>query len=155
MFCGDVMRSDVECCWAGESVTRAAERMRRRNLGFLPVCNERGQAIGAVTDRDLVVRVLADGRSSRIPVGDVMTKGVVTCSQNDALGIAEERMMRYRVERVVVVDGWWRPVGIISLADLAQRELPHRTGEILSATRAREVPPKRRGWASFDDEDAR
>src|SRR5262245_4329462 len=60
MKCSDLMKTDVECCDADESIVFVAERMRLRNVGFVPVCNAAGAVVGTITDRDLVVRVLAN-----------------------------------------------------------------------------------------------
>ena len=88
MLCREVMKATVECIQPHDSVQAAARRMRAANVGFLPVCNPSGRVVGTVTDRDLVVRSLADGMELDTPVSDVMTTDVITCLETDSLARA-------------------------------------------------------------------
>lgn len=138
MLCRDIMNK-VECCWLDDPVADVAGRMRARHVGFLPVCNHEGQVVGTITDRDLAVRVLADRLSLDTPVHAVMSKGPITCRPNDLLEDAEQLMERYFKWRIVVVDGHRRPVGVISLSDIADAELPTRAAKLLREISARDV----------------
>ncbi|HZA49460.1 MAG TPA: CBS domain-containing protein, partial [Myxococcaceae bacterium] len=62
MRCEEIMKKDVECVSPQDTVQAAAKRMRDENIGFLPVCDQSKKVQGTVTDRDLAIRVLADGR---------------------------------------------------------------------------------------------
>jgi CBS domain-containing protein len=138
MRCQDLMTTNVECAWARESVLTAAARMRFRGVGFLPVCDDDGHVLGSVSDRDLTVRVLADERSPRrTPVDAVMTHAVVCCRPSDPLDVVELRMKKQRASRVVCVDAEHRPVGIITLADIALAEWTLRAGDVLRAVAER------------------
>jgi len=119
MKCSDIMKKSVQCAGVGETVAAVAARMRDQNIGFLPVCGESGRAIGTVTDRDLTTRVLAECCGPGVCVETVMTKGVITCRPEDDLRIAEELMSQYKISRIVCSDRSGRPVGVISLSDIA------------------------------------
>lgn len=138
MRCGDVMNK-VECCFVDDPVAEVAGRMRARHVGFLPVCNDLGQVIGTITDRDLTVRVLADGLSPGTPVQAVMSKGPITCRPEEGLEDAERMMERYYKWRIVVVDARRRPIGIVSLSDIADAEQYGRTGKLLREISSRDV----------------
>jgi CBS domain-containing protein len=138
MRCGEVM-NQVECCFVDDSVAHVAGRMRARHVGFLPVCNDHGQVIGTITDRDLTVRILADRLSPETPVQAVMSKGPITCRAEAPLEDVERLMERYYKWRIVVVDPRRRPIGIISISDIADTEQYGRTGKLLRDISSREV----------------
>jgi len=137
--CKDVMKHDVKMLRPDDTVVRAAQRMRDCNVGFLPVYDEREGLVGTVTDRDLAVRVLAEGRDPSTPVTAVMTREIVTCREDDDLELAEEIMATQRKSRLLCTDDAERLVGVLSLADIAQHEKAARTGEMLRAITAREA----------------
>jgi CBS domain-containing protein len=142
MKCSTVMKTDVACCRSDDSVTVAAKRMKTRNVGFLPVCDEAGAVLGTVTDRDLALRVLADHRPSEgTTAQDVMTPELICCSPEDELEVAEELMAQYRKSRIVCADDHRRPVGVISLSDLARVEDRVKATEILDSVTRREASP--------------
>jgi CBS domain-containing protein len=140
MKCSSLMKADLECCRHDATVEEAAERMKKRNIGFMPVCDEGGAAIGTVTDRDLAIRVLGERRDAPFTlVEEVMTPEVVSCSPEDELEVAERLMEQYRKSRIVLVDDRGRPVGVISLSDVALVEKGVRAAEILQAVVSREA----------------
>ncbi len=102
----------------GDSVRTAAERMSALAVGSLPVF-EGGRAVGMLTDRDLVVRVLARGLDGATPVRAAMTPGIVVCFADEDIGVAAGTMAREHVRRVIVVDRDLQPVGMLSVDDLA------------------------------------
>ncbi|MBX3192781.1 MAG: CBS domain-containing protein [Labilithrix sp.] len=122
MRCKDIMKIDVEVCWVMDPAAEVAERMRTRGIGFLPVCSETGEVVGTVTDRDLTVRLLAERLPHRTPIHRIMSTTPVTCSPFDPLALAEDTMRRHHIRRIVCVDERNRPLGIISLADIADVE---------------------------------
>jgi CBS domain-containing protein len=129
----EVMTAGVECTRPGESIAQAAERMRRLNVGALPVCGEDDKLAGMITDRDITIRATADGcNPSGTRVADIMTTEIVTCFEDqdvhDAMNIMEDRQIR----RLVVLNKNKRLVGIVSLGDLALRTMDERLcGEVL------------------------
>lgn len=132
------MISPVECAVLDEPVSEVARRMRDGNIGFLPVCSWEGKVLGAVTDRDLAVRSLAEGASPGRPVRELMTPLVVSLSADDDVRAAGALMREHRTQRVVVVDEAGRALGVVSLADLARADASS-AGAVLREVVGREV----------------
>src|SRR5207253_3180396 len=130
---------DVALVHESERAWAAAALMRDRNVGFLPVCDQDGRVIGTITDRDIAVRVVADGVSSDRNVGEVMTAAVFSVHPDDDLARAEQLMEAEHVSRIVVVDGDGKLAGVISLSDVADRERVERAGEVFTEVAARET----------------
>jgi CBS domain-containing protein len=95
-------------------------KMRDKNVGFLPVCDESKKAIGSITDRDLAIRVLANGGQTATPVRDVMTREVVSCRPDDDVSVAARLMEEQHKSRVMCLDQDGRLAGVLSLSDIAQ-----------------------------------
>lgn len=145
MLCRDLMKSPAICCSVDDPASRVAAIMRSRKLGFLPVCDTDGRVVGTVTDRDLAIRVLAECFQSstprlvtHTPVRHVMTHGPVTCAPQDDLAVAEERMRRNHKSRIICVDERRKPIGVISLSDIARGD-ESGVGELLRQITEREV----------------
>jgi CBS domain-containing protein len=115
----DVMTTGVECVRPETTLQEAAASMKSLNVGPLPVC-EGDRPVGIITDRDIVIRAISEGRDPRTtPVKDVMTKDVVTVLETDDVKDAARLMKDRQIRRVVVVGGDKRVVGIVSLGDIA------------------------------------
>ena len=115
----DLMTPDPTTVLPETSVSEAAERMAREDVGPLPVV-ENDRLVGIVTDRDFVVRVLAEGRDpSSTTVREVASEELVTASIDDDLVTTLELLAKHQVRRVPVVDGD-RLVGIVAQADVAR-----------------------------------
>ena len=118
----DVMTNPVIRIDPEESVAVAARTLAHYNIGALPVCGGDGSVCGLVTDRDLVTRCLAAGRSpASTPVRDVMTVGLVTARPDMDAGAAAHLMGRQQIRRLPVVE-YGRLCGMVSLGDLAGKE---------------------------------
>lgn len=141
MICSEIMKSSIECAAPTDSAGSAAKKMRDHNVGFLPVCDENLQVLGTLTDRDLAIRVLAEGRPDTTPVADLMTHEVVACRTSDNLSRAEELMGLFRVSRMLCVDEDGLLAGVISLSDIAQHETLSRAAQILRDVTMRETAP--------------
>ena len=113
MLCADLMKSDVECVSPETSIRDAARRMRDTNVGFLPVCDESMRAIGALTDRDIAVRAVAD---SLPPT----TSEVIACRPDDDIEYARDLMTRHQKSRIMCISSSGRIEGVISLSDIVQ-----------------------------------
>lgn len=122
MKCGDVMKTDIEILDGRATVLDAAKRMRGRGVGFLPVCDDVKRPLGTLTDRDIVLRVVAEGRPVETSVTDVMTLEVVSCRPEDDISVAAAKMAENRKSRIMVVGDDNALVGVISLSDLAQHD---------------------------------
>lgn len=133
--CNEVMTKNPVCCLPSDSVAKAAELMKSGNIGSIPVIeNEQTQKlVGIVTDRDLALKIIADGRDAKsTKVELVMTHKVITCHADDDLQKALDAMAEQQLRRIPVVDHDNRIVGIIAQADVATRAgQPEKTAEMV------------------------
>lgn len=139
MRCEEIMKRNVECISQETTVQEAARRMRDRNIGFLPVCDDGMHVLGTITDRDLALRVLASDLDGSVLVNDVMTRDAVTCAPNDALDEAARSLARHHKSRIMVIDDDRRLVGVISLSDLARNVKDKQVARTLREVTEREV----------------
>jgi CBS domain-containing protein len=117
------MKTFVECVSPQDSVETAAQVMRARNIGFLPVCDEKtDRVVGTVTDRDIAIRVVAEHKPASTRVAAIMTPDAVACRPEDDITTAEELMAENLVSRIMCIDEDGGLVGVISLSDLAQMD---------------------------------
>jgi CBS domain-containing protein len=115
----DVMTRAVETIRPDQSLQEAAARMKALDVGPMPV-TEGNRLVGMLTDRDIVVRAVADGRDARTThVRDAMTSDVVCCNEDDDVKVAASTMKDHQIRRLVVMDGQKRISGIVSLGDIA------------------------------------
>ena len=117
----DIMTANPQCVTPEDTVVRAAEIMRDSDVGVVPVVEDQGtmRLAGVVTDRDITVRVVAEGRnSSEIRTREVMSSGLATVNPDDDVNRVMDLMKREQVRRIPVVEGD-RLVGIIAQADIA------------------------------------
>lgn len=134
--CREVMTRQPACCQPTDSLVSVAELMKAEDVGAVPVVDGGSRKlVGMITDRDIVVKGLAGGRSaSQVTVGDVMSTDVVTCREDDDVEEAVSRMSSRKIRRIPVVDANGALQGIIAQADIATRV--HRdktTGELVEA----------------------
>ena len=125
----DVMTSNPRTVSPGDSIQNAARIMRDEDTGVVPVV-ENGRPVGVVTDRDIVVRAVADGELNR-PIRDIVSSDVVTASPDMSTREAAQLMSEHQVRRLPVVEND-RLVGIVSLGDLAVKDAnDKRVGDAL------------------------
>jgi CBS domain-containing protein len=130
---GQVMSTEPTTVTRSTAVRHAAELMSREDVGSLPVVEETGELVGIVTDRDIVVRVVAAGHDiDAVQVGEILTSQPVSVSPDDPLDDAMELMAGYRVRRLpVVID--MQLVGVLAQADIAQEAKDKQAGQVLEA----------------------
>ncbi len=130
----DVMTADPVALEAETSVTEAAQKMKERDIGDVIVL-EGDRLCGVVTDRDIVVRALAEERDpGATKLGDICSREVVTVAPGDDLTTAGDVMRQKAIRRVPVVEGG-RPVGILSMGDLAVERDPNSAlGQVSAAS---------------------
>ena len=121
----DIMSSTVHSAQSGDTIAAAARIMGDKDVGFLPVLNAR-KIVGVVTDRDIAVRGVGAGVRSDEPVAKVMTKNAVTCSQDCDVDDALEMMSREQVRRLPVCGSENDLIGVVALADAAERGFDRR-----------------------------
>ena len=115
-----VMKRDVHCIPRRSSVAEAARLMRDHGVGFLPVIGADFRVCGAVTDRDLVVRALADGRTGDVRVEEVMSHDVIAVRPDDLVSEAERKMAQWQKSRIMVLDEDGLCCGVLSWSDLTR-----------------------------------
>src|SRR5262245_11971367 len=104
MRCQDIMQMRVVTCREDESARACGAKMRDADIGFLPVVDAEGLCLGVVTDRDITIRVVAEGRSVATPAEAFMSTELVWCAPGDDISVAAERLKDAQVSRVLVID---------------------------------------------------
>lgn len=126
----DLMTESPTTCEPSTTVVEAARVMASEDVGPVPIVDG-GRLVGIVTDRDIVVRVVAEGQDpSSATIGDVASSDLVTVQPDTALQEAERLMAENQVRRLLVTEGD-RLVGIVAQADIARALDEERTGEVV------------------------
>jgi CBS domain-containing protein len=129
----EIMTGNAECARIGETLADAARRMRDLDVGALPICGDDDRLRGVVTDRDIVVRCVADGVDpTSTPVSELAEGKPVTIGADDPIDEALRTMIEHGVRRLPVIDGD-RLVGMVSQADVARETTPEQAGELVAA----------------------
>jgi CBS domain-containing protein len=117
----DIMTANPESVTASDSIQAAARIMRDSDVGIVPVVDDEGsrRLRGVITDRDIAVRCVAEGRDGTCRVSDLMSGDLVTARPDDDVSKVMDRMKTEQVRRIPVVDDSDRLVGIIAQADIA------------------------------------
>jgi len=131
----EVMTHEVECCSEQDSIQKVAQMMREHNVGLIPIVEGR-QLKGVVTDRDIVLRCVAEGKSLDEPCSTIMSSGeMVCCTPETTTDEAAELMAKHQIRRLPVVESEnsRRLIGIVAIGDLAVRQpYVNEAGEALS-----------------------
>ena len=121
----EIMTKDPSCVTANATVREAAQLMRTEDVGIVPVVEQGAdrKLVGVVTDRDIAIRCVADGRDgASCRVSDVMSGDTLTtCRPNDDVETVMETMGREQVRRIPIIDERGALVGIVSQADVARK----------------------------------
>ena len=126
----DAMTSDVATATPSQTLTEAAVLMKEKDIGSVPVVDD-GRVIGVLTDRDIVVRAVADGNDPHsVQVGDVASRDLVSVRPDDDLDEALKLMALHQVRRLPVVDDG-RLVGVIAQADVAEIAKDKQVGQVV------------------------
>jgi CBS domain-containing protein len=129
----DIMTRDPACVRTSDTVLDAAKRMAELSVGAMPICGEDNQLKGMLTDRDIVVKVLAEGKDPRaIRAGDLMQGEAVTIGADDDANEIFRTMSQYQVRRLPVIDGH-DLVGIVAQADVARALDNPQVGDLVDA----------------------
>ena len=128
----DAMTANPRTLPVGASVLTAAQAMKEEDVGAIPVVDSQGVLCGVITDRDIVLRVVAPGGDPAVtPVDAVATSSVSSASPDDSLDKALADMALWRVRRLPVVEGD-RVVGMLAQADLAQETKDKQAGRLVA-----------------------
>jgi CBS domain-containing protein len=130
----DVMTEGAECVSEHDTVATAAQRMASLDVGALPICGDDDRLKGMVTDRDIVVKVVAAGQDPQQVTVATLAEGseVVTIGADDPLEEARRTMQQHQVRRLPVIDGH-RLVGMVSQGDLAKALPDEKTGQLVES----------------------
>jgi CBS domain-containing protein len=133
----DIMSDDCTCVGENDTVLDAAKQLAQLNVGSMPICGEDDRLKGMLTDRDIVVKVLAEGKDpSSTRAGELATQDeVVTIGADDPIDEALRTMTEHKVRRLPVIDDQ-RCVGIISQADIATNIDEEKVGDLVEAISA-------------------
>jgi CBS domain-containing protein len=114
----EVMTTDVKIVRPDDTLQSAARIMADLDVGAIPVCDGR-RLQGMITDRDITIRAVAEGRGGDTKVRDAMTADVIWCGEEDSTQDVLDRMADAQVRRIPVIDNDRNLVGIVALGDLA------------------------------------
>jgi CBS domain-containing protein len=132
----EVMTGGAECIGERDSIIDAAKRLAELDVGAMPICGEDDRLKGMLTDRDIVVKVLAQGKDpASTRAGDLGQGKPVTIGADDSVEEALRTMKQHKVRRLPVIDGH-DLIGIISQADLAKNIDEEEVGELVEAISA-------------------
>lgn len=132
MKLASIMTGGIETIAPQATLAEAARKMASQDIGSLPVCAERRRVVGIITDRDITVRAVARGMDpNSTRVEEVMTRDVLSCSAESDVEHACELMEKRQVRRLLVTGDDERPVGIVSLGDIALCLRESQSGEVL------------------------
>jgi CBS domain-containing protein len=132
------LMSDAKCCRESDTAANCAKLMRDESIGFAPICDDARRPIGAITDRDLAIRVLAEGRAADQQLGSIMTRDVISCRTGDDSDEVARLMREHKKSRVMVCDDQGKLVGVVSLQDLAEAASEEEAGETLQEVKSGE-----------------
>ena len=122
MSAGEIMTSRPKCASATMSVRDVAAIMKEENCGIVPIVDDAQRLVGVITDRDIVVRVCAEGRPlGQTSVGEVMTRDVAAVTPDEDVRDVIALMGKRQIRRVAVVDGDENVIGVVAMADIANR----------------------------------
>ncbi|KTC77898.1 CBS domain-containing protein [Legionella brunensis] len=116
----EIMTPNPEYLLATSTIAEAAKKMRQLNTGFLPIGDKTtDKLIGTLTDRDIVISALAQGKDLNTPVKNIMHKGVFYCYETDDIKQASKYMKKNQIRRLIVLNKSKKLTGILSLGDIA------------------------------------
>ena len=129
----EVMTGGAECVSENDTVLDAAKRLAELDVGSMPICGEDNRLKGMLTDRDIVVKVLAQGKNpTETRTGELGEGKPVTIGADDSVDEALRTMIDHKVRRLPVIDGH-DLVGIVSQADLARNVDEEKVGDLVEA----------------------
>jgi len=127
----DIMTGGVECIGENETLEKAAQKMRDLDVGSLPICGEDNRLKGMLTDRDIVIKCVAEGGDVTTTTAGSFAEGKpVTIGADDDIEEAIQTMQDHQVRRLPVIDGH-DMIGIISQADIARNYPDDRVGDLV------------------------
>jgi CBS domain-containing protein len=128
----DLMTEGAECIGERETVAAAAQKLAQLDVGAVPICGEDDKLKGIITDRDIAVKVVAQGRDPQQTTAGELAEGVpTTVTADDSVETVVAVMTENKVRRLPVLDSDKRLVGIVSQADIATKAEPSQTAQVV------------------------
>lgn len=128
----EVMTSNVSIITTNSTIQEAANQMRNLNVGSIPICDNSRRPVGIVTDRDIVIRNVAEGMGGNTSVDSIMSKNPISVSPETDIHQAAEIMAKHKIRRLPVVENE-EIIGIVAIGDLAVRDIyANEAGDALS-----------------------
>ena len=136
----EIMTPMVECVSPEADIEGVARKMKSLDVGFLPVCHD-DRLVGTLTDRDIVVRGIAEGKDVKgVKASEIMTHEVYWCFEDKTADEVAEYMKEKKIRRVLILNSGKRLVGVISIGDLAKAGEAAKAGE--TTKNIAEAPPQ-------------
>ncbi|MEH7107991.1 CBS domain-containing protein [Bacillus sp. JJ1764] len=117
----DIMTDEIECCTLLDNIYEVAVKMKELNVGAIPIVDNE-KLVGMITDRDIVIRCVAEKHPGSSKVEEIMSHEMITISPDSSSREAVQLMAKHQIRRLPVVEGD-KLIGIVSLGDFAVREL--------------------------------
>lgn len=128
MKVADIMTKEVDTCNPGHSLQEVAAKMKEINVGSIPIC-ENEKLVGIITDRDIVVRGIADNLPLESAVSEILSENMVTGNKDMSVEEAAELMADHQIRRLPIVEND-KVVGIVSLGDIAVKDKSYGNADI-------------------------
>ncbi len=128
MKVAEIMTKEVDTCNPGHSLQEVAAKMKEINVGSIPIC-ENEKLVGIITDRDIVVRGIADNLSLESAVSEILSENMVTGNKDMSVEEAAELMADHQIRRLPIVEND-KVVGIVSLGDIAVKDKSYGNADI-------------------------
>lgn len=133
----EVMSSPCECIGESDSVLDAAKRLAELDVGSMPICGDDNKLKGMITDRDIVIKVLAQGKDpAQTKAGELAEGTPVLIGADDSIDAAFKVMSQMQIRRLPVIDSKKQLVGIVAQADLAKQMPEKQVGDMVEAISA-------------------
>ena len=133
----DVMSSDCQCVDEGDSLTDAAKRLAELDVGAMPICGDDDKLKGMLTDRDIVVKAVAQGKDlDSTTAGDLAEGKPIVVGADESIDEALRKMTENKIRRLPVIDDDKNLCGIVSQADLATNIDEEKVGDLVEAISA-------------------
>lgn len=114
----EIMTDEIDACRPEDNVYEVALKMRDLNVGSIPICNDNYELLGMITDRDIVIRGVAEKRPNSTAVTDIMSSKMITATPDMSVDEAAQLMAKEQIRRLPIVENG-RLIGIVSLGDIA------------------------------------
>lgn len=120
MLCKDIMNKKIITCFLSTKVEDVAKKMQEHDIGYIPIVFDDKKSIaGVITDRDIVTRIIAQGKDTTMEISAFITRNFVSVFEDDDVSIALSKMADFQLKRILVVDSDYYLKGIISLKDIS------------------------------------